>query len=71
MRAREVAHFAFERLPEELRAVIEDPFVSDRIERFYNSKSLNDIFMREQVNGSSMDSVSQCFANWLNEELSV
>lgn len=70
IRAREVAHFAFERLPEELRAVIEDPFVSDRIERFYNSESLNIIFMREQ-DERLVGSVSQCFANWLNEELSA
>ncbi|XP_053374561.1 uncharacterized protein LOC123531544 [Mercenaria mercenaria] len=71
MLIREVAIFAIECLPDELKHILEDPFVSDRVSRFFESIPLGNKFRNEHEEGSASipKSVAQYFTEWLNDEL--
>ncbi|XP_053374559.1 uncharacterized protein LOC123532121 [Mercenaria mercenaria] len=68
---REITFYATERLPDELKCMLEDPFVSDRVARFFESDSLRQKFKNEEDGESTTSSMSVAwhFTEWLNEEL--
>lgn len=68
---RVMASYVTDRLPEELQCMIEDPFVADRIEQFYQSEVLREKYYIEKEGMYTSKSVATLFVKWFDEEMSV
>lgn len=63
----QAAKYVQDRLPEEIQDLLEDPFFTDRISSFYESKPLRE--KMKSSGDSSNKSVADLFIDWFDEEM--